>query len=38
MLQFLKKYNEYYPHFDALSVSEICLKLDALMQTRNLMF
>ena len=33
MIQFFKKYNEYYPHFDALSVNEICLKLDVLMQT-----
>ena len=38
MLEFLKKYNEYYPHFDTLSVNEICFKLDVLMQTRNLMF
>ena len=38
MIQFFKKYNEYYPHFDALSVNEIRLKLDVLMQTRNLMF
>ena len=38
MLQFLKKYNEYYQHFDALSVNAIRLKLDVLMQTRNQMF
>ena len=38
MLHFLKKYNEYYPHFDALLVNEIRLKLDVLMQTQNLMF
>ena len=38
MLQFFKKYNEYYPHFDALSVNEIRLTHDVLMQTRNLMF
>ena len=38
MLHFLKKYNEYYPHFDALLVNEIRLKLDVLMQTQTLMF
>ena len=38
MFQFLKKYNEYYPHFDALSVNEIRRKLDLLVQTQNLMF
>ena len=38
MLQYLKKYNEYYTDFDALLVNEICLKLDVLMQTQNLMF
>ena len=38
MLQFLKKYNEYYLHFDALLVNEICLEIDVLMQTQNLMF
>ena len=38
MLEFLKKYNEYYPHFDTLSVNEIHFKLDVLMQTQNLMF
>ena len=38
MLQYLKKYNEYYPDFDALLVNEIRLKLDVLMQTQNLMF
>ena len=37
MLQFLKKYNEYYQHFDALSVNAIRLKLDVLMQTRNVL-
>ena len=38
MLLFLKKYNEYYPQFDALSVNEICPKQDVLMETQNLMF
>ena len=38
MLEFLKNYNEYYPHFDTLSVNEIRFKLDLLMQIRNLMF
>ena len=38
MDQFLTKYNEYYPHFDSLLVNAILLKLDVLMQTRNLMF
>ena len=38
MFQYLKKYNEYYPDFDPLLVNEICLKLDVLMQTQNLMF
>ena len=38
MLECSKKYSEYYPQFDTLTVNEICLKLDVLMQTRNLMF
>ena len=38
MLEFLKKYNEYYPQFDTLSVNEIRFKLGVLNQTQNLMF
>ena len=38
ILRFLKKYIEYCPHLRVLSVNEICLKFDVLMQTRNLMY